>query len=343
MKSKYYYIIISAIVVILGISVGVQAMISTRNSVERTTRDDEGDKQEPEERSMVVADPSHIDLTSEPGKLINTTFMIRNMSDEEVTILKIKESCGCTAAHIDHRVLHAKEAVPLNVSYTPSSTGTVTHGVLVSTSVGDIRVTFSVTSKRPIEIDPYRLDFGTVLQGQKIVRMVKISSTDDQPFSINAINSSTPNVTYTSHSQDLSSSSTYFLLNVSLDTPPLCGLNNASINIVTNHASIRTISLPISWFTSNNSSVTPNTLFLNGNVGEVISTQFIIRPITLSGSLPKNDLIGSGSPIDMTPIIVCEASSTSFKIKSYHAMKSGTSYRVNMDTINLSSCLSRMC
>lgn len=55
--------------------------------------------------------------TIKQGDKLTTTFMIRNNGRDELQILKVKPSCGCTITEIDRKILKNGESAKLNITF----------------------------------------------------------------------------------------------------------------------------------------------------------------------------------------------------------------------------------
>lgn len=72
--------------------------------------------------SELVVIPTSYDfgVISKAGEVVKTTFVIKNGSDNEVSLTEITTSCGCTTADVEEKVIPAGDSRQLTVYFDPN-------------------------------------------------------------------------------------------------------------------------------------------------------------------------------------------------------------------------------
>ncbi len=150
----------------------------------------------------IAFDTETWDFGYAPGNaLVRHIFTIKNEGKEDLRILKVKPTCGCTSAPLEKKVLAPGEQTELDVGFkTLRFKGAVEKHIKITSSDpnnGDIKLAFSAIVDEPhpvLRIYPDKFDFVQIKEGESAEQHVNITNITIKPVKLNYVD--TPSLDY---------------------------------------------------------------------------------------------------------------------------------------------------
>ncbi len=128
------------------------------------------------------------------GATVTHRFVLTNVGDKPMKIVKVKPACGCTNAPLTKDLLQPGESTDLEVAFNSRGyTGKATKSVNINTDdslnpVTILKFSTDVGSAVPTLIfDPQEVNFDSVMLGKKASKKLKITNNDIQPISLKVV------------------------------------------------------------------------------------------------------------------------------------------------------------
>ncbi|MBD3234232.1 MAG: DUF1573 domain-containing protein [candidate division Zixibacteria bacterium] len=137
----------------------------------------------------IAFDTEAWDFGYSPGNaLVRHIFTIKNNGEEDLRILKVKPTCGCTSAPLKKKVLAPGEQTELDVGFkTLRFKGAVEKHIKITSSDpenGDVKLAFTAIVDEPhpvLRIYPDKFDFVQIKEGESAEQHVNITNITVQP------------------------------------------------------------------------------------------------------------------------------------------------------------------
>jgi len=128
------------------------------------------------------------------GATVTHRFVLTNVGDKPMKIVKVKPACGCTNAPLTKDLLQPGESADLEITFNSRGfTGKANKSVNINTDdslnpVTILKFTTDVGSAIPTLIfDPQEVTFDSVEVGKKISKKLKITNNDIQSISLKLV------------------------------------------------------------------------------------------------------------------------------------------------------------
>ena len=197
---------------------------------------------------LVVENPVYNFGTVAAGKKVDTSFVVRNISDKAIEIIEIRPDCGCTSSVVDTKTIEKGQEARVDVSFNTTGFSGFKSKV-VRVYVDDpiigyflLRIEGNVVSDFTVE--PGRIYFSEVKKGQETPeQVVTILSNLDKPTILQEVLSDDPAVT----TETLLAEGKELKLKVKLQEPLTVGLlrTNVKALVAIGEKDVRVLVIPL--------------------------------------------------------------------------------------------------
>ncbi|MBD3334890.1 MAG: DUF1573 domain-containing protein [Candidatus Eisenbacteria bacterium] len=178
----------------------------------------------------------------------DTVFTFRNSGNQDLRILDVKTSCGCTAALASESIIPPGGRGTIEVHFDSKRfKGTVAKTVKVMTNdpgEPESKLRVLATVKPLLNVDPERIDFGLVQLGENPARRIRIASEKGKNLQINEVDFSRELFDSELSSVAHPDSEVYVLELRVADSPPL-GAFRQEVRITTSLPDLKPVIVPV--------------------------------------------------------------------------------------------------
>lgn len=139
-----------------------------------------------------VWDLGEVDPT-DPANPIQHTFTLENRSGREIVVKQVRANCGCLTPSLDKKTLAAGESISLPVGLTLAPVpGPFSRGVFVDVAEPEVE-TIELQVKGKVGLNaglfsmPSQLDFGTVREGETVLRQIVVGRHDGSEIAFQSV------------------------------------------------------------------------------------------------------------------------------------------------------------
>ncbi len=199
------------------------------------------------------------------GQALTHRFIFENIGKGDLIIQAVHTPCGCTVVKLDKgKVYRPREQGYIDVYFdTTDFSGRVSKSFTILTNERRKKVKTLVLKakvKPTIDVNPPLVDFGNIRAGEKSVRRVQLKSADGKPFQIVRVEEN-PNFNV-----QVRKESEHWLVDIRMENSKP-GILRDMIAIDTDHATLKTIPVPVVAKVRGNVSFQPDYLDF-GSVGK---------------------------------------------------------------------------
>jgi hypothetical protein len=209
-------------------------------------------------------------------------FVVTNKYKEDVHILDVRSSCGCTTPQIQVRDLKTYEKGAIIATYnTNSFLGAKSATVTVTFDkpyYAEVQLNVSGFIRSDVVLTPGGVEFGTIDSGNALKRTIQIQRTGDDGWKITAIKSPNAHVTAEAVEVRRGNGLVQYNLTVNVDDKAPVGYVKDALLVETNDKVAGTFAVDVEGRVVSELSVSPASLFLGVlKPGEVVTKSVVIK------------------------------------------------------------------
>lgn len=197
---------------------------------------------------MVVEHPVHNFGSISEGTKIDHVFTIRNGGDSSLNIIKVRPSCGCTAANVSSPTIPPGKTGEIKATFNSTNfSGAMTKTISVDTNdpkTPTVTLTMKGMVTSDLQITPKQLNFGQVKIGKTETQSVIIENHGRKPLKILSVKTPMPQVSLRNDKQTLKRGESA-KVEVSVTPRSQDRILSGYLTISTDHPSKGDISVPI--------------------------------------------------------------------------------------------------
>jgi len=220
------------------------------------------------------------------GSKAQFRFVLENKYKEEVHIVGVRSSCGCTTPQIETQTLKTYEKGAIIATYnTNSFTGAKSATVTVTFDkpyYAEVQLNVSGFIRTDVVLTPGGVEFGTVDSGVALKKTIQITHTGDSSWRITAIKSPNAHLTAEAFEPEEARSRqngvVQYNLTVKLDDKTPVGYVKDTLIVETSERSGGTFAVEVEGRVVPELSVSPASLFLGVlKPGEVVTKSVVVK------------------------------------------------------------------
>jgi len=184
---------------------------------------------------------------------VSHTYLIKNMGEDTLIIVKVRATCGCTTTPLSQQRLAPNETAEMKVFFDPRriAVGETTKGLQVISNdlnnpFADVQFTAKIGKSNSLaRLTPTEIEFDTVSQGTKDVQTITIENISGEKLSMEVIEGPGDNVDLEMESKSLNPGES-IQITLKLKKEAALGNLHTSLTLDFEGSRIARVSIPIS-------------------------------------------------------------------------------------------------
>ncbi len=225
---------------------------------------------------------SHNFGTVAKGSKTDYRFVFRNLYEEDLHVVGVRTSCGCTSPSVTQNTLKTHETAEVVASFN-TRTFTGQHGATLTVTFdkpfyAEVQLRVAGNIRGDVTFDPPFIDLGNVDLGKGTERKIRIARNGSSPWEIKDVRSANPNFEVTLSKPTHTGSQTLYDLVAKLKPSTPAGYIKGQLILVTNDARATQIPVDVEGRVVAEVTVSPQLLALGAvQAGQTITKNIVIR------------------------------------------------------------------
>ena len=240
------------------------------------------------------------------GSKAEFAFELQNVFEEDVHVLNVKSSCGCTTPTITKQLVKTWEKSQIVAKYNTRSflgnRGATLTVVIDKPYYAEVQLTISGYIRSDVVFDPGQINFGEIDQFTGAEKKVKISYAGRNDWRIVDVRSGNEHFEVEIKNEERDEERVVYHMVVRLAPDAPAGYIDDSITLVSDDARLNLIPLAVQGRVLSPLSVSPASLFLGVvESGKTVSKQLVVRgkrPFKVVGVKCEDDCFSFKNPSD---------------------------------------------